>query len=63
MNGVMHNGISVTVQHLPDRKNPALCVQFDDENRIYKVASFNSEKTARWFSEVMEDFWKGLVAE
>ena len=61
MNGIKHNGIVITIQKIPDRKLPALCVQFEDENDIIKVASFNNEKAAHWFAEVMEDFFDGLV--
>lgn len=50
------NGISITVQHMPDRKKPCLAIQIEGENTIYKVASFNSEKTARWFLEMFEEF-------
>lgn len=63
MTGVKHNGVTVSVQKWSDHKKPVLAVQFDDENAIYKVASFNSTETADWFVEVMEEFFKGIVKE
>ena len=61
MSGIKHNGIIVSVQRWQSHKLPVLAVQFEDENRIYKVASFNSEKTAKWFEEIMDEFFKGVV--
>ena len=64
MKGIKRNGVIVTVQHmLPLRKKPCLCIQFEDENCVYKVASFNSEDTANWFCEIMDEFFKGMVKE
>lgn len=63
MSGIKHNGVIVSVQRWESHKHPVLAVQFEDENTIYKVASFNSEKTAHWFEEIMEEFFKGLVKE
>lgn len=63
MSGIKHNGVIVSVQRWESHKLPVLAVQFEDENTIYKVASFNSEKTAHWFEEIMEEFFKGLVKE
>ena len=63
MSGIKHNGVIVSVQRWKSHKLPVLAVQFEDENTIYKVASFNSEKTAHWFEEIMEEFFKGLVKE
>lgn len=59
--GIKHNGVLVSVQKWESHKLPVLAVQFDGENRIYKVASFNSEKTAHWFAEIMEEFFDGLI--
>ena len=61
--GVSHNGIVVSVQRWDSHKHPVLAVRFEDENRVYKVASFNSEETAHWFEEIMEEFFKGIVKE
>lgn len=61
MVGIKHNGVIVSVQKWESHKLPVLAVQFDGENRIYKVASFNSEKTAHWFAEIMEEFFDGLI--
>ena len=55
---IKSNGIIVSVQDWsPWRKLPVLVVEFEGENRAYKVASFNSEATARWFLEVMGEFF------
>jgi len=59
--GIRHNGVVVSVQQWQSHKKPVLTVQFADENRIYKVASFNSVESADWFIEVMEEFFEGLV--
>lgn len=61
MKGVKHNGIIVSVQKWESHKLPVLAVQFENENTIYKVASFNSEKTANWFVEIMDEFFEGIV--
>ena len=62
MAGIKHNGVCVFVQKWESHKKPVLAVQFENENRIYKVASFNSIETADWFVEVMEEFFEGLVS-
>lgn len=59
--GIRHNGVEVTVQKWDTHKNPVLAVRIEDENTVYKVASFNSKETADWFVEIMEEFFKGLV--
>lgn len=53
--GVSLNGITVTVEHFPQRKKPVLAVQIG--NASYKVASFNSEETADWFLTQMQTFF------
>lgn len=64
MKGIKHNGVTVSVQDWsPWKKLPVLAVEFDGENKVYKVASFNSEETAKWFCDVMEEFFKGLCHE
>lgn len=56
--GIKHNGIIISVQDLrPWKKLPVLMVEFEGENKAYKVASFNSKKAAEWFCEVMEEFF------
>ena len=61
MTGIKHNGIIVSVQRWESHKLPVLAVQLENENAVYKVASFNSEQTAKWFEEIMEEFFEGLV--
>ena len=63
MIGIKHNGVCVSVQKWASHKKPVLAVQFENENRIYKVASFNSIETADWFAGVMEEFFEGLVKD
>lgn len=48
-------GIKIVITHLPSRKKPCLAVQID--NCLYKVASFNSEETADWFIEIVEEMF------
>ena len=59
MTGVKNNGITISVQRWESHKLPVLVVEFDDDHCMYKVASFNNEKTAHWFEEVMEEFFNG----
>ena len=61
MSGIKHNGVIVSVQRWESHKLPVLAVQFENENCIYKVASFNSEETAKWFEEIMEEFFEGMM--
>lgn len=63
MNAVYHNGITVAVRRIPGQKRPRLCVRFDDENANYEVANFKDEQTARWFCEVMEEFFKDVMTK
>ena len=42
----------------PMRKKPVMAVSFEGENCQYKVASFNDEKTMRWFVECLDDALK-----
>lgn len=61
---IERNGVRVSVQTLPDRKLPHLCVMFPDHGKIYPVATFRDEQTAQWFKEVMmEKFFKGSVKD
>ena len=62
-NGIRHNGITVYVTKWNSHKKPILAVKVENENCIYKVASFNSIETAKWFVERMEEFFNGLVGE
>ena len=59
--GIRHNGVTVFVQKWDSHKLPVLAVQIEDENRLYKVASFNSIETANWFVEIMQEFFDGIV--
>lgn len=62
MKGIKRNNITISVQDWkPWRKLPVLVVEIDGENTQYKVASFNSEETAKWFCDVCEEFFEGLI--
>ena len=63
MTGIKYNEVIVSVQRWESHKLPVLAVQFENESRVYKVASFNGEDTAHWFEEIMEEFFKGLGVE
>ena len=43
------------IKEFPYRKKPVIAISFKGENCIYKVASFNSERTAEWFLECLEE--------
>ena len=58
MTAIRHNGITIAIQRFPNKKLPALTVQFDGDVETYKVASFKDEKTAHWFAEIMDEFFK-----
>lgn len=47
--GLRRNGIAITVQHIPDRKRPSLCIEYDDIPGFHVVASFNCERNAQAF--------------
>ena len=55
--GIEFNDVAVVVEHLPERKKPCLMVKPKGENCYYKVASFNSERTADWFLTQMTDLF------
>jgi hypothetical protein len=59
--GIRHNGVTVSVRKWDSHKLPVLAVQIEDENRLYKVASFNSIETANWFVDIMQEFFDGIV--
>lgn len=52
---VEKNGIKICITHMHQRKKPCLAVQID--NCLYKVASFNDEETAEWFTEILEEMF------
>ena len=47
--------MAVHIQKWSTHKKPVLSVKFDDENCLYKIASFNSEETAEWFVKNLEE--------
>lgn len=62
--GMNRNGITISVESWkPWKKLPVLAVRVDGENIVYKVASFTSEETAKWFCEIFEEFADGLFIE
>lgn len=58
MTSMHRNGITVSIQRWGKNKLPALTVQFDGEVDTYKTATFDSEMSAQWFSEIMDEFFK-----
>jgi hypothetical protein len=42
----------------PMRKKPVMAVSFEGENAMYKVASFNDEKTLKWIVECLDEALK-----
>lgn len=61
--GIRHNGIDIYVSKWSSHKKPVLAVKTENENCIYKVASFNSVETADWFIDMMQKFFSGLTAD
>ena len=59
--GIRHNGGTVYGQKWDSHKLPVLAVKIEDENYVYKVASFNNIETANWFVEIMQEFFDGIV--
>lgn len=59
--GIKHNGIIISVQKWDSHKLPVLAVQIENENAVYKVASFNSIESANWFVEIADEFFENLV--
>ena len=59
--GLRRGDVTIAVQMLPNKKLPVLSVQIGNE--IYKVASFNSERTANWFEEICEEFFDGYAVD
>ena len=53
---VEKDGVKICVTHFPERKKPCLAVEID--NCLYKVASFNSEETADWFIDIVEEMFR-----
>ena len=43
------DGNEISIENMPGRVKPCLMIRPNGENTIYKVASFNSERTAEWF--------------
>ena len=48
--------LSLTVNNLPFRKKP--CLSIKRGNHIFKVASFNNEKSAEEFIKALEEMFK-----
>ena len=50
--GITKNGMSIGVEHLDGKKNPALTVYVDETAQPYRVATFKSTEDAEWFVEM-----------
>ena len=57
--GLMHHNDGIFIEKFPNKKLPVLTVHIGNE--VYKVASFNSEKTAYWFQEFCEEFFDEIA--
>ena len=60
INGFTMHGVTITVQHFPDRKKPMLCLSRKGKNSCVAVASFSSEENAECFIGVMYEFLNGV---
>lgn len=59
-NGISSNGVCIFVIRLDRKKHPALCVTVENDDQIYKVASFDSDVKAEWFLEVANECLSGF---
>lgn len=55
---VKRNGIAVAVEIMKERARPCLCIRFDGDPGVYKVASFDNTMKAQWFQDIMEEFFR-----
>lgn len=61
---LMRNGIGITIMNMPYRKKKCLAIYFADKNEYVKFATFNNDKSAEIFQEIIEtQFMKGLIKE
>ena len=59
---IVRKGIGISIEKMPYRKKPCLCIYEESKNRTTKVASFNSEETAEWFRKMVENrFFEGMI--
>lgn len=61
--GVRSNGIAITVQHIPNRKRPSLCIEYDDIPEVHVVASFNCEENAQAFVDAFLKMFDSIDME
>lgn len=61
--GLRRNGIAITVQHIPDRKRPLLCIEYDDIPELHVVASFNREENAQAFVDAFLKMFYSIEME
>lgn len=57
MTRISKNGVHMVVVRDNQHKRPVLGIMFDDESRVYKVATFSHEDKADWFYNVIKENW------
>ena len=57
------NGIGICIDIIPPNVNPCLYVYDEKTNTVFKVASFNNEKSAQLFKQAVSRFFQGLIKE
>jgi hypothetical protein len=55
---ITKNGITLSVKRIKNRTLPHLVVEFSDDEQ--NVATFKDENTAKWFVEIMKEFFAEL---
>lgn len=50
------NELRFSALELPGKKRPVLALSFDGSRNYYRVATFDNERAAQWFMEVLEEF-------
>ena len=57
------NELMLSALELPGKKRPVLALSFDGSRNYYRVATFDNEKAAQWFMEVLEEFLQRITTE
>lgn len=57
------NELMFSALELPGKKRPVLALSFDGSRNYYRVATFDNEKAAQWFMEVLEEFLQRITTE
>lgn len=57
------NELRFSALELPGKKRPVLALSFDGSRNYYRVATFDDEKAAQWFMEVLEELLQRIGEE